>query len=327
MLSNSREQEPHRAEVPQIIVDVDIVGSTDDLFALQMLYRYADKGLCKLLGIVVDRTGDTNAAVVDVLNNYYGYHNLPIGMERHGAVNPGVYINYCLLAQLTNIDGTPMFPRTYSSYDSLPDGYVLYRQLLSSAPDHSVTFVVTGFVTSVARLLASGADQYSPLSGVELVRRKVKGIYFMGTKLTAETQKNADVGYNLGCDIASATTFFNMWPSDVDIILSPSQVGDAIEYDSSLVVSDISWIDIHPVKQTYLNVPCNTGQKMWDPMAAIQAVLGDSLFVMSQRGRVIVHPDEKKVDFIADINGNCRYQYAVREEWIIKILDLIRASN
>ena len=328
MFSCTKEEESSAsAQVPQVIVDCDLGSSTDDLFALQMLYRYADQGRCRLLGVVVGQMGDTNAAIADVLNNYYGYPNLPIGLERNGAANPGVYINYCLLARLTNADGTPMFPRSRSSYDDLPDGHVLYRQLLASAPDHSVALVVTGFVSSVAHLLASGADQYSSPNGVELVHRKVKCLYFMGTKLTADAQQGVGAGYNLWCDLDAAETFFGRWPSDVDVVLSPSQVGYAIEYDSALVVSDISWTDIHPIKQTYLNVPCNVGQKMWDPLTAIQAVEGDGLFELSPRGRVVLHRDEGTVDFIADPDGNFRFQYAGSEAWNQQMLSLIRASN
>lgn len=44
--------------IPLVIFDTDIGSSTDDLFAMEMLYRYADQGRCKLLGIVVDRQGD-----------------------------------------------------------------------------------------------------------------------------------------------------------------------------------------------------------------------------------------------------------------------------
>ena len=59
--------------IPLVILDVDIPSSTDDLFALQMLYRYADEGKCKLLGVVVDRVGQAGAEVVDIMNTYYGY--------------------------------------------------------------------------------------------------------------------------------------------------------------------------------------------------------------------------------------------------------------
>ena len=50
------------AGMPLIIYDTDIGSSTDDLFALEMLYRYEDEGRCRLLGVVVDREGERNAA-------------------------------------------------------------------------------------------------------------------------------------------------------------------------------------------------------------------------------------------------------------------------
>ena len=41
--------------VPLVIFDTDIGSSADDLFALEMLYRYEDEGRCRLLGVMVDR--------------------------------------------------------------------------------------------------------------------------------------------------------------------------------------------------------------------------------------------------------------------------------
>ncbi|MBP5548129.1 MAG: hypothetical protein J6X58_04460 [Bacteroidales bacterium] len=192
--------EPQPPSVPQIILDTDIGSSTDDLFAMQMLYRYASQGRCGLLGVVVDRMGDTNAAVADLMNNYYGFPTLPIGLERNGAYERFSYINYTPIAQATDTNGNPLFVRTYSDYSSLPDGYVLYRCLLANAPDGSVTIMLTGIASTIANLLTSGADQYSPLTGVELVRRKVKQLYFMATKLEpgSELEKKGYLSFPKG---------------------------------------------------------------------------------------------------------------------------------
>ena len=59
------------AGVPLVILDTDIGSSTDDLFALEMLYRYEDEGRCRLLGVVVDREGEDYAACADVMNTYF----------------------------------------------------------------------------------------------------------------------------------------------------------------------------------------------------------------------------------------------------------------
>ena len=150
--------------VPLVILDVDVPSSTDELFALQMLYRYADKGECKLLGVVVDREGVAGAEVVDIMNTYYGYPQVPIGLVREGIASPSVWIDYSPLASHTTPEGQ----------------WELYRRLLATQPDHSVSICSVGFVTALAQLLQSEADEHSPLSGVELVRRKVKAIYVMG---------------------------------------------------------------------------------------------------------------------------------------------------
>ncbi len=84
-------------EQPRIIVDVDVASSTDDLFSLQMAYNYDRQGLCQLLGVVVDRMGENNAACVDVMSTYFGYGNTPLGLVRHGIAKPSVWIDYSAL--------------------------------------------------------------------------------------------------------------------------------------------------------------------------------------------------------------------------------------
>lgn len=166
-------------QIFDFILDADIGSSTDDLFAMQMLYRYADEGKCKFLGVVVDREGEDCAAVADVMNTYFGYPDLPIGVERHGIHNPMVWIDYRALPLHKSGDAL-MFKTSVSDYSALPEGWQLYRRLLSEQPDHSVSICSTGFVSSLAQLLTSEGDSFSPLSGIELVRQKVKHIYLMG---------------------------------------------------------------------------------------------------------------------------------------------------
>ena len=43
-----------------------------------------------------------------------------------------------------------------------------------------------------------------------------------------------------------------MWPREVDIVSSPMEVGNEIEYKPETVINDINWTDIHPIKQVYM---------------------------------------------------------------------------
>ena len=290
-------------DMPLIILDTDLGSSTDDLFSLQHLYLYHRQGACKLLGIVVDRMGENNAAIADLMNTYYGCPDIPIGLERTGIPDPKVWIDYSALPSYTTPSGEPLFHRTLERYDTLPDGWRLYRRLLAAQPDHSVSIVSIGFVTALAQLLESEGDEYSPLSGVELVRQKVKCAYVMGGIFGDAIEPD----YNFSQAIEFSLKFFQLWPNDVDIVLSPGEIGDAVEYTPDQVIADISWTDRHPIKQVYMRCDCNTGQKMWDLMAVYQTMLGDELFTLSERGTVELTPDGK-THFTPDPDGNYRYQ-------------------
>ena len=308
--------------VPLVILDTDIGSSTDDLFAMEMLYQYEDKGLCKLLGIVVDRMGDDYAALADVMNTYFGHGNVPIGVERGGISNPQVFIDYRNLYKFTTEKGEPMFKRTISDYSTLPNGWQLYRKLLASQPDHSVSICSVGFVSSLVQLLASEPDDISPLSGVELVRHKVKCLYLMAGVFTSSEEPD----YNFLQDPTYAKLLFEQWPRSVDVVFSPMEVGNEIEYRPETVISDISWTDIHPIKQVYMKYDCDTGQKMWDPLAVIHAVEGDALFSLSERGIVTLTPQVGTI-FTPLATGNHRYQKPGSQAWCHAMLEKIRASN
>ena len=309
-------------DVPLVIFDTDIGSSADDLFALEMLYRYEEQGRCRLLGVVVDREGESCAACADVMNTYFGHGNLPIGLVRNGIKNPAVWIDYGNLPNHTNPDGSLMFAHTVSDYSTLPDGWQLYRRLLAAQPDHSVSIVSIGFVTCLAQLLQSGADEYSPLTGVELVRQKVKCLYLMAGIF--DVADEPDFNFSQGMDFAQA--LFDLWPQDVDMVFSPMEVGQQVEYIPEQVIADIDWTDRHPIKQVYMTYNCNTGQKMWDPMTVIQAVEGDGLFTLSERGIVTLTADGQTL-FSPTPSGHCRYQKPGTTQWAASMLEKIRTFN
>jgi hypothetical protein len=132
--------------------------------------------------------------------------------------------------------------------------------------------------------------------------------------------------YNFGQGIEFAKTFFDLWPKDVDVIFSPGEVGDNIEYTPEQVIADISWTDVHPLKQVYMKCDCNTGQKMWDPMVVINAVEGDVPFKFSERGFVTL-TDNAETIFHPDATGDCRYQYPGNATWNADMLEKIRQMN
>ncbi len=307
---------------PLVILDTDIGSSTDDLFAIQMLLDYEQCGKCQLLGVVVDRVGDDCAACADVMTNYFGSGTTPLALVRNGLDSPKVWIDYQKMPYYTLKEGNAMFSRTLSDYSSLPDGWQLYRLLLSKQPDHSVSICSIGFVACMAQLLQSKADEYSALSGKELVRQKVKCLYMQGGVFGDAEEPD----FNLAQGPAFAQTFFDLWPQDVDIVFSPMEVGQLVEYTPEQVISDVHWTDVHPIKQVYMTCNCNTGQRMWDVLPVVQAVEGDSQFALSERGIVRLTPQCATI-FTPAPSGNCRYQLSESREWAEAMLQRIRIIN
>ena len=305
-----------------IIYDTDIGSSTDDLFALELLHRYQDEGRCRLLGVIVDRVGEEYAACTDVVNTYFGHGYVPVGLVRQGITNPPIWIDYKALPTYTDGNGQPMFRRSISDYSSLPDGWQLYRRLLAAQPDHSVNICSVGFLPALAQLLDSEADEYSPLSGVDLVRQKVKCIYLMGGVFGESVEPD----FNFKKGFSFAQEFFRLWPKEVDMVFSPMEVGQDIEYKPEQVIDDVSWTDVHPIKQVYMRCNCNTGQMMWDPMVVIQAVEGDELFSLSERGTV-AFTEQAETIFTPSATGNCRIQRPGNKAWCDAMLEKIRRYN
>ena len=203
----------------QMILDSDFGSSTDDLFALMMLHHYIDDGLVDLKGIIVDREGEKNAGIVDIFNNYYGHPDIPVGLERNGVKHPRCFIPYNGICDLKDANGAPLFKRTLDA-SKLPDGYKLYRKLLSKAEDNSIVVVAIGFATTLSQLFESGADEYSNLSGLELFSQKVKAVYIQSGRFEAGDSLS---GYNMRAASKQSAVFYSKLPKKVDLIMSATR--------------------------------------------------------------------------------------------------------
>lgn len=299
-------QQQKKVQPIQMILDSDFGSSTDDLFALMMLHHYIDEGLVDLKGIIVDREGEKNAGIVDIFDNYYGHPDIPVGLERNGVKNPRCFIPYNGICDLKDAQGNPLFKRSLDA-SKLPDGYKLYRKILSKAEDNSIVVVAIGFATTLSQLFESGSDEYSSLSGLDLFKQKVKAVYIQSGRFEAGDSLS---GYNMRAASKQSAVFYSKLPEKVDLIMSPSNIGDKMNYLPQDVVADLSYTDWNPIKAVYTNYTCDTGQRMWDTNCLVQAVFGDNAYHLSPRGWVtfIDKGEMSEMLFKPDPDGNARYQ-------------------
>lgn len=325
MLNSCSENEtapPKGQTAVPVILDMDLGSSTDDLFAMELLLKDYDTSNFKLKGIVCDRMGEQNAEVADIFRTYHNHPEIPIGLERNGVLDPMIYVDYApVLDSLSAPDGSAMFRRTLSSYSNLPDGYQLYRQLLSQAEDNSVVIISCGFVTSLAHLLTSQADEYSSLDGKSLVRKKVKAMYIQGGVFDSEY--NSEPDYNFKQAATFSRTFFNEWPQEVPVVFNPMETGQNVDYAWKSVIADISWTDANPIKQVYKNCNCDTGQRMWDVMNVLCLLDGEAPFHLSSYGTVQLN-DDFTTTFTPDPSGHQRYMGTFTTAEAENILNSIR---
>ena len=137
----------------KIILETDIGNDVDDALALDMLYKYLDAGDIDLLGIMINKEGTYPAEYTDIMNTWYGYPQIPIGILHNGADCENDATNYAKAVCLIQDENSkPTFKRSLKGgYDQLPEAPALYRKLLAQQPDSSVTIISVGFSTNLAR--------------------------------------------------------------------------------------------------------------------------------------------------------------------------------
>lgn len=176
----------------KIIFDTDFGGDADDLGALVMLHNFMDRGECELLGVMSWSTEESVIPAIDAVNRFYNHPDIPLGVRKDSiSSDPNNYSKP--IAQ--------KFPYE-QTYEKVPDAIKLYRKILSEHQDKSLIILTVGPLKNIQNLLNSGADKYSPLSGKELIEKKVKEFVIMGGKFPEGTWEWNFSGFMPGVTLA-----------------------------------------------------------------------------------------------------------------------------
>lgn len=266
------------AQPAKIIFDTDFGPDYDDVGALAFLHAMADSAKIELLATVSCNKHELVAPGIDVLNTYFGRPDISIGAPKGNAVNLGSSQHW--LDSLAT-----KYPHRIKTTSEAPDAVSVYRKILATQPDTSVTIVTVGFLTNIAELLKSPADSISPLTGTELVAKKVKKLVSMAGKFPSGKE------FNVHKDSVASRFAFENWP--VPIILSGFEIGWEIR--TGLRVMDMDVVD-SPVKDVFrISIPMSeedkNGRMSWDQTAALIGVLGTEGFFTKVRGTMLVNED------------------------------------
>jgi inosine-uridine nucleoside N-ribohydrolase len=148
---------------PNIIFDTDIGGDADDLGALAMLHNLENANECEILAITCVAPDLYAVPAIDAISHYYGNGHIPIGIVDTKLEELEWGYNKVIARQLPYHRTTEEAPRAVD----------VYRKVLADAEDKSVTILAVGHLTNLYNLMHSGGDKYSPLTGPELIAKKV----------------------------------------------------------------------------------------------------------------------------------------------------------
>ena len=313
--SASLAQRPvHAAQ--RVVFDTDMGNDVDDALALAVLHALESRGESRLLAVTLTKYEPFAAPYVDIVNTFYGRPDIPIGVT-HSGITPEPNFQ-TTVAQMRNASGALLYPHDLLDGRRAPDATSVLRRVLATQPDSSVVIVQTGFSTNLARLLDTPGDNESPLTGLELVRRKVRMLEVMAGRFDASDSTTRDfVEFNVQRDIPSARALFARWPTPIEV--SGFEVGIAVVYPAESIERDYGWVAHHPVRDGYVNyrgARYPYDRPTWDLTSVLEAVRGDrGYFGRSMPGRVVV--DERgHTSFRVEPNGPHRYLTVTAEQAI-----------
>jgi pyrimidine-specific ribonucleoside hydrolase len=280
-----------------VIFDSDMGPDYDDVGAIAMLHGFADEGSANILATIASTKYKGVAEVFDAFNTYFNRPDIPVGVPTGKASELRDNQHWSDTVRMK-------YPHSLQSNNDAEDAIKLYRRILAAQPDTSVTIVTVGFITNIANLLKSEGDSASPLSGKDLVNKKVKKLVSMAGRFPEGSE------FNVHIDAPASRYAFENFPRP--IIFSGFEIGKDIKTGIPLI-SDGS-IQNSPVKDVFrISIPMakedSAGRMSWDETAVLVAVKGHEPYYTLNKGRIVV--DEKGANKW-DSEGNGHFHLVVQ---------------
>ncbi len=270
----------------KIIFDTDMGNDVDDALALALTHALQNRGVCELLAVTLTHPSPDAAAYVSAFNTFYGRPGIPVGVTPDA---PDIdKSEYLPVVRRKGPDGRLLFPSSIET-SSAPGSVALLRRMLAAAADGEVVIVQVGFSTNLARLLDTPPDDVSPLTGKELVKRKVRLLSMMAGRFPFDDGNKPE--FNVRFDIPSARKVADEWPTP--IIWSGWEVGNAVLYPAWSIDRDFDYVPHHPVRESYQAYkPTPHERPCWDLTSIACVVWPDrGYFTLSPAGQVEIGPD------------------------------------
>jgi inosine-uridine nucleoside N-ribohydrolase len=331
---------PSGAAPVNVIFDTDIWSDIDDMMALAMLHALHDRHEVNLVAVTISTDDHWCASYVDLVDTFYGHSEIPIGIVHDGMTVtrfrqkfPGTTwpsTRYTeLISEEKTSRGAFVYPHHLVDGARAAEAVSLLRKTLAAQPDNSVVMMQVGYSTNLARLLDTGADAASPLTGRDLVARKVRLLSvmagnfgdaeFRGTRVPKGTPE-----FNLVVDVPAAQKVFSTWPTP--IVASGYEIGLSLPYPGRSIEHDYTYVRHHPIADAYRTFceewrardttvkRCPHDHPTFDLTAVLYGARPDgNYFTLSKPGKITVL-DDGSSRFDESDGGNQRHLILTDDE-------------
>ena len=230
---------------PKVIFETDFTADVDDVGALAVLHALADRAEVDILAVSYNEVQGNAAAAIHAVNAWYGRGDVPIGVFTGQLDDPDD-------AHSRYIDGLARMAPDASAR-VVDSSLSLYRQVLGTQPDRSVTIVSVGFLNNLHDLLRDDRA---------LIAAKVKQLVLMGG---VRNDAFNFVRHNL---VGQTETVLRNWPTPIVV----SQEGGDIHTGAALDTTPAE----NPVREAYRLWWQGEakGRSSWDQVAVLYGVRG-----------------------------------------------------
>ena len=260
-----------------LILDTDVGSDCDDMMALGYLIYKQKLGEIKINAVTYSHVSPHGAAAIRATFRYFGEDAPHVGVMVNG--NP-FDDHYAL--------GLDERFATESDRAPADSAVTVLRQALASC-NEKVVICAVGPLTNIGALLKSGADDISPLNGVELVQEKCEEIILMAGRFIPDKSGAVPAEWNVKCDIPAARAVAELSP--VPFAWLPHETG--IDMITGKALKDKYGMN-SPIPASFFLFPdAKEGRHSWDPATALYTVEGAKDLFTEVRGCVTV--DEQGV--------------------------------
>lgn len=239
----------------KVILGSDWWTDCDDAVAIRLLGNAHKNREIELLGIALDACMEYSVSSLSAFMTAMGLGDIPIAIDRDAVdfTGKGVFQK-----------GLSGMPKKLCSNRDAENAVSLYRRLLARQ-DGKTDIIEIGFPQVLSALLRSASDEYSPLTGIQLIKEKVGTLYLMAGKWDEEGGKEHNFCNNARSRIAGKI-LLEEWPGK--IVMLGWEVGHTVISGGNLPEED-------PLKMVLRDHGSPAGRSSWDPMTALLCVIGD----------------------------------------------------